>query len=292
MTYRPSNSALLWRQTYKSLFVLGRTQEKKRWLVLVKHGSLHRTWWEPEWILLTGLHCLLQMALSDGGKGMTGLPLSRSGIWQCQTRSFPASFLCAGKLTCFTGQSRTLVFSGAGICNEEGLRWSVAFYSYLPKGIIGRGSSKTFLPPVLLQDSPGQESPWSFQNTGPASPSLCWCWRLSPLWSSSAMVQAPGRGVTLSLQLQHGANHSWFPVQGCLSQAGCSWPLFLLAGWHCCFCLRNANRLSCSWGSARKSPQIATGNQNARSRHALDMSPSSTRRKIKCWTMKITSCCG
>lgn len=254
----------------------------------------HRRWWEPKWILLTRLHCVLQMAVSDGGKGMTGLPLSRLGTWQCQTRSFPASLPVCWEAHLFHRAVKSLVFSGVGICKEEGLRSSVAFYSHRPKGIIGHGSGKTLLPPVLLQDSPGQQSPWSFQNTGPASPSLCWCWRLSPLWSSAAMVQAPGRGVTLSpapawckSQL---VPHAGLPLPGW--QAGCSWPLLPLAGWHCCFCLRNANRLSCSWGLARKSPQIATGNQNARSRHALDMSPSSTRRKIKFWTMKITSCCG
>lgn len=60
-------------------------------------------------------------------------------------------FLYAGKPTCFTGQSRALVFSGAGICKEEGLRSSVVFYSHLPKGGIDLGSSKTLLPPVLLQ---------------------------------------------------------------------------------------------------------------------------------------------
>lgn len=114
------------------------------------------------------------------------------------------------------GQSKTLVFPGAGISKEEGPRSSVAFYSHLLKGGIGLESSKTLLAPVLLQDPAGQESLGASGNRGP---SLCWCWswansRAEPPWSKH---QAE---VSLSLQMQHGAKHSWFHVQGCLSRAG------------------------------------------------------------------------
>lgn len=114
------------------------------------------------------------------------------------------------------GQSKTLVFPGAGISKEEGLRSSVAFYSHLLKGGIGLESSKTLLAPVLLQDPAGQESLGASGNRGP---SLCWCWswansRPEPPWSKH---QAE---VSLSLQMQHGAKHSWFHMQGCLSRAG------------------------------------------------------------------------
>lgn len=159
-------------------------------------------------------------------------------------------FLYAGKPTCFTGQSRALVFSEAGICKEEGLRSSVAFYSHLLMGGIGLESSKTLLPPVLLQDPAGQGIPWASGNSGP---SLCWCWRLSWLQSSATMVQAPGRGVTLSPAAARCkpqlVPHAGLPLPGW--QAGCSWPPLLLAGWHCCFCLRNANRLSLRIGQEK-----------------------------------------
>lgn len=126
-------------------------------------------------------------------------------------------FLCAGKPTHFTGQSRALVFSGSGIRKEEGLRSSAAFYSHLPKGGIDLGSSKTLFPPVLLQGPAGQESPWAPGNSGPTSPLCAEGWADSGAQLPWSKHQAE---VSLSLQLQHSANHSWFPVQGCLSWAG------------------------------------------------------------------------
>lgn len=176
------------------------------------------------------------MALSDGGKQITGLPLARVGTWwRWRPRPPQLPFPCAGKPTCFTGQLRALVLPSAGVREGEGLRSLIAFYSHLPKGGIGLGPNKILLPPILLQDPAGQGSPRAALKFEPTPGLGC---------------SGPStRQRCHPLQLWHSANHSWFPMQGCpslarrLATAGLH---SALTGWHCFFSLRNANRPSCS----------------------------------------------